>query len=70
MAEPRVTMNHVRQAKLCARGARAFFARYGLDWPGFLREGIAVDALEATGDGLVTRVCAIAREEAEHGRQL
>jgi hypothetical protein len=69
MTEPRVTMAHIRQAKLCARGARAFFERYQLDWPGFLREGIPACELEATGDALVTRVCAIAREEVPHGRQ-
>jgi hypothetical protein len=68
MAEPRVTMGHIRQAKLCARGARAFFARYQLDWPGFLREGIPAAELEATRDGLVTRVCKIAREEAARGQ--
>ncbi len=62
-------MAHIRQAKLCARGARAFFERYQLDWAGFLRAGIPADQLEATGDGLVVRVCALAREEATDGRQ-
>lgn len=65
--EPRVTMVHIRQARLCARGARAFFLRYGLDWTGFLRDGIPAIELEATGDALTARVCALAREEAARG---
>jgi len=69
MTEPRVTMRHIRQAKLCASGARAFFARYGLDWSRFLREGIPASELEATGDALTARTVALAREEAANGRQ-
>ena len=65
--EPRVTMVHIRQARLCARGARAFFLRYGLDWTGFLRNGIPAADLESTGDALTARVCALAREEAASG---
>lgn len=65
MTEPRVTMAHIRRVHFCARGARAFFERYGLDWSAFLREGIPASQLEATGDALAARVCALAREEAE-----
>lgn len=64
MAEPRVTMAHIRQVHFCSRGARAFFERYGLDWASFLREGIPASELEATGDALAARVCSLAREEA------
>ena len=69
MAEAIVTMRHIRQARLCAGGARAFFARYGLDWGRFLREGIPAAELEATGDALAAVVVAAAREEAERGQQ-
>lgn len=62
--EPKVTMAHLRRVHFCARGARAFCARYGLDWARFVREGLPVSELEATGDALATRVCALAREEA------
>lgn len=65
MTEPQVTMAHIRRVHFCARGARAFFERYGLDWSAFLREGIPADKLEATGDALAARVCALARQEAE-----
>lgn len=64
-----VTMRHVRQARLCAGGARAFFRRYGLDWGRFLREGIPADELEATGDALAARVVAAAREGVSRGQQ-
>lgn len=62
-------MRHVRAARLCAGGARAFFQRYGLDWGRFLREGIPAEQLEATGDALAARVVAMAREEAGRGQQ-
>lgn len=62
-------MRHIRQARLCAGGARAFFARYGLDWGKFLRDGIPADELEATGDALTAGVVAAAREEAARGRE-
>lgn len=68
MTEPRVTMRHIREAKLCAHGVRAFFARYRLDYSKFLREGIAADELEATGDAITAGVVAAAREEATRGR--
>lgn len=57
----RATIADVRSVHFCARGARDFFARYGLDWPGFLRDGIPVEDLEATGDALALKV-------AEHAR--
>lgn len=67
-SEPRVYMRHIREAKLCAGGARVFFARYGLDWTGFLREGIPASELEATGNALTAPVVKLAREEAARGR--
>lgn len=69
MTEPRATMAHVREIKFCAKGGRAFFARYGLDWAAFLRDGIPVSALEATGDGLALRLAQHARKEAANGQQ-
>lgn len=64
MTEAIATMRHVRELGFCSRGGREFFARYGLDWSAFLREGIAVSALEATGDGLMIKLAAHARKEA------
>lgn len=64
MTDPLVTMRHVRRAQLCAAGVRAFMARYGLDYGRFLREGLPASTFEATGDALVARPVALAREEA------
>ena len=47
-----VTMEHVRAARMCSRGARAFFERHGLDWQRFLAEGLPAEQIEATGDAI------------------
>lgn len=60
--EPRAYMRHIRQLRFCARGARDYFARYGLDWSAFLREGVPCSVLEATGDALMRRLANHARE--------
>lgn len=36
----------------CNRGGRPWFARHGLDWGDFVRNGIDEEALLATGDGM------------------
>lgn len=55
-----IRMSHVRQSKMCASGARAFFARYELDWSLFLKEGISSSLLEATNDAMALKVVEIA----------
>jgi hypothetical protein len=64
MSAIRVRMKHIRAARMCSSGARAFFARHQLDWSAFLREGIPVEAMEATRDPMALRVATAAREEA------
>lgn len=66
-SEPVVTMKHVRQLKLCSSGAREFFARHGLDWAAFVREGLPASVLEATGDAFAINTARLAREEAARG---
>lgn len=62
MTEPiMVRMKHVRQAKMCSRGARAWFERQGLDWNKFLAEGLPVEMIEATGDHMAIEVAKAAR---------
>jgi len=56
----RVTIQDLRASRLCFQGARPWFARHGLDWQAFLREGLEADVLTATGDALALRVIAIA----------
>lgn len=45
----------------CRRGARVFFARYGLDWGLFIKEGIDEEALLGTGDALAIALVEHAR---------
>lgn len=56
-----VTMQHVRQAKMCSRGARSFFEQHSLDWQAFLNEGIDAAKLEATGDFMALEVVKVAK---------
>lgn len=60
-----VTMRHIRKAKMCSRGARAWFERHGFDWQDFLKNGIDVEKVEATGDVMGIQCAKIARNEAE-----
>ncbi|HRP76270.1 MAG TPA: hypothetical protein PLN31_19490 [Azoarcus taiwanensis] len=56
-----VKMTHVRNARMCSRGARAFFLRHGLDWDRFLREGLPAEQIEATRDAMALKVVEVAR---------
>ena len=56
----RVTIQDLRASRLCFQGARPWFARHGLDWQVFLREGFEAEVLAATGDALALRVIAVA----------
>lgn len=59
--EVKVKMRHVREAKMCSRGARAFFENHGLNWNEFLKDGIDAAKLEATGDAMAIEVAKVAR---------
>ncbi|PZP64175.1 MAG: hypothetical protein DI597_00740 [Pseudoxanthomonas spadix] len=45
----------------CRGGARDFFRAHGLDWQDFVRNGIAAEQLEATGDAVALELVAWAR---------
>lgn len=55
-----VTMRHIRAAKMCSRGACAFFKRHNLDWSSFLKNGIPEEELIATGDAMALQVVEVA----------
>lgn len=44
------------QPRYCANGSRRWFARMGLDWAAFVRDGIESDVLEATGDAMALKL--------------
>jgi hypothetical protein len=56
-----VTMQDVRAAKMCARGARAFLLSHGVEWSDFLKNGVSADLLIRTGDAMAMRVVEVAR---------
>lgn len=64
----RVYVRHLRAAKLCTRGGRAWSARHGISWTDFLRDGIEADRLRAVGDALAMRVIAEAEKEQAGGK--
>ena len=55
-----VTMNDVRQAKLCSGGARKFFAYHNLDWADFLDNGILASTLIKLDDAMAMQVVEVA----------
>jgi hypothetical protein len=57
-----VRMDDVRAAHMCSRGCREFCARYGIDWPTFLHEGVSSVRLEEIGDGMALQALERARE--------
>lgn len=62
--EVMVTIRHARALGYCARGVRAWCARYGIDYRRLLADGVPADELIATGDELGRRVVEQAMQEA------
>ena len=56
-----VTMQHIRQCKMCSKGTRDFFKRHGMDWNKFLKEGLPEEQFIATGDAMAMQVVEAAR---------
>jgi len=51
-----ITMNDVSKAGHCAKGARAWFRRHGLDFRDFLKNGISAQDFIDKGDALSAQV--------------
>lgn len=64
MSEIRVTMADVRDAKICAKGARDTAQHYNLDWVEFVHNGMTAEAAEATGNAVLIELAARARAKA------
>lgn len=56
-----VRLEHMRSLRYCSRGARDFFERNGLDWATFIKEGLPVEQIEATGDAMALKLAEVAR---------
>ena len=55
-----ITMRHVRKAKMCSHGGRAFAKKYGFDWQDFLRHGVEEKILLDTKDAMMIRLVEVA----------
>ena len=51
-----ITIEDVRRAGHCTRGARRWFEAHDMDFRAFLNEGIDAGEFTAKGDGLAQRV--------------
>lgn len=62
MNDPVLTMEHMRKLGYCARGVRAFFERYELDYSKFLSDGIPASVLLSVSndDWMVQKVVEVA----------
>jgi hypothetical protein len=64
---PNVTIEDVRAAGYCVSGARTWFRQHGLSFRDFMREGVPISTLEATGDAIALRMCEVKRGGPSHG---
>jgi len=60
-----ITMQDVRAARMCAGGARRFFAKHDMDWNDFLKNGISSTKLDSLDDHMVQQIL----KEARRGRK-
>lgn len=60
----RVHRRHLAAADICARGSRLWFEQYKIDYMDYLKNGVPVETMEATGDHFALLVSRLAREEA------
>lgn len=64
-----ITIDHVRAVGLCVNGTRTWFARHGLDFRTFLRDGCDAETLLATSDAMAKRVVEHARNQSSQQEQ-
>lgn len=64
----KVTMADLREAKLCASGAREWCQRYGFDFRELVRDGLPADAVAETQDQFGLAVAKLAMQRANSGR--
>lgn len=57
-----VRLCDARAVKFCNKGGRAFAVRHGLDWAGFLKNGLDESEFLATGDAMALKAVEVARK--------
>lgn len=58
-----IRIEHLRRAKICMSGARAWFADHDLSWDDFVANGIPAHRVEHLDDAFVDRVLDEVRKE-------
>lgn len=58
-----ITARDMQSKGFCLGGTRRWFHEYGLDFNDFLKNGIPVDDLLATGDGMAERLVELVRAD-------
>lgn len=69
MAERIITINDVRRAGLCAKGARIWASSNGFDLRDFLKNGMAESKVEALDDAMANKVLAHVRAQQQENQQ-
>lgn len=62
-SEPTCFRRHLRACRICASGARRWWAEHGFNWSDFLANGIAGEKLLNTNDPFARKVVEAARME-------
>lgn len=62
--DPIITVQHVRDAGLCVRGARQWLTLNGLSLEHLIRQGYPCSQIEALNDAMGNKVAKLAREQA------
>lgn len=62
MTSQKITIDDVRKTGHCVAGAREWFARHGLDFRDFIRNGIEEERFLASGDVIATEVVKATRD--------
>jgi len=57
-----VKLSDLRKVKYCVSGSKAFFARHGIDWRDFCKNGIDAEILEGTGDAMAIKLAQVVRD--------
>lgn len=63
----RIHVRHMRAARICARGSRAWCAANGVSWSEFVHNGLPVDRMREINDPIVNRIIAEAEKERDGG---
>lgn len=58
-----------QDASFCVRGLKAWANSHDLDFKDFVRNGIPISKLEATGDATAMLITARLRKERQHGHE-